>query len=137
MNRNHISVLSGIVLLGIGYWLYSLWSRPPVVEHNNLRYIQLLRTAVSAKNPTWLAGVEKAINQRREENALSPTEESHFRRILDQAKSGDWSNADRACFEFEQAQLNRRRAPHTDEHRHHDHTDKLRSECRVTGAAAC
>lgn len=128
MNRTNITTLAGVALLAVGYWLYGLWTRPPVVEHDNLRYIQLLRTAVSAKNPTWLAGVEKAINHRREENAISPAEERHFRRILDQAKSGDWANADRACFEFEQAQLNRRRTPVNTEHRHHDHTDKLRGE---------
>lgn len=122
MNRNAIAAVSGVILLVTGYWLYGLWSRPPVVEHDNLRYIQLLRTAVSSKNPTWLAGVEKAINLRREENSLSPSEERHFRRILDQAKSGDWSNADKACFEFEQAQLNRRRAPATHKHRDHDHS---------------
>lgn len=114
MNRNAVAAVSGVALLVFAYWLYGLWSRPPVVEYDNLRYVQLLRTAVSAKNPTWLAGVEKAIKQRREENALSPAEDRHFRRILDQANSGDWLSADRACFEFEQAQSNRRRAPVND-----------------------
>lgn len=137
MNRNALAAMSGVVLLVASYWLYGLWSRPPVVEYDNLRYIQLLRTAVSAKNATWLAGVEKAINQRRDENALSQAEDRHFRRIIDQAKSGDWANADRACFEFEQAQSNRLRAPINHEHRHHDHSDKLRSERRVTAARVC
>lgn len=124
MTRTNITVLSTVALMAAGYWLYGLWSRPPVVQHDNLRYVQLLRTAISAKNPTWLAGVEKAIRQRREENTLSPAEERQFRRILDQAKAGDWSTADQTCFEFEQAQLNRRRPPVNNEHRHHHHTDE-------------
>jgi hypothetical protein len=123
MNRNAINVLSGGLVVAFAFWMYSWWSRPPVVAHDNLRYIQLLRTAVSAKNPAWLAGVEKAIEQRREENALSPAEEQHFRRIVDQAKSGDWSTADLACFEFEKAQLNRRRPPVSDKRQHPEHGD--------------
>lgn len=122
MNRNSVNVLGGVVIVAVAIWLYGWWTRPPVVEHDNLRYIQLLRTAVSAKNPAWLAGVEKAIDLRHQGNAISVAEARHFRRIIEQAKAGDWSAADRAGFEFERAQLSRRRSPVSQEHRHHDHS---------------
>lgn len=84
--------------------------RPPAVEHHNLKLVSSLRTAVSARNEAWLAGVERAVEARFGEGQMSSDERAHFQQLIQIARQGDWDAADRACFEFEQAQLSRRRS---------------------------
>jgi hypothetical protein len=76
-----------------------------------LTLISSLRTAISAKNPTWLEGVSKAVESRRNEAEMSEEEYEHFQSIIAEARSGRWEQAERDCFRFEEAQLNRRRPP--------------------------
>jgi hypothetical protein len=98
--------------------------KPPAVEFENLHLVSSLRTACSAQNEQWLAGVEKAVNLRHEEGRMSDTERDHFAKLIALAREGNWEEADRRCFDFEAAQLNRRRSrpagddDHTDSHRH-------------------
>lgn len=108
---------------GACYMLASWWSRPPAVEHENLKYIRLLRTAVSAERPDWVANVRVALDQRVAENAMSQAERSHFNRILALADARNWQEAHRMCFEFEEAQLSRRRQKpvHRAEEHYHEH----------------
>jgi hypothetical protein len=111
--------LSGVLVLATGVWLYHWWHRPPTVEFDNLRYIQLLRTAVSARRADYVQGVERAIRLRVAEHAMSPLEAAHFDSILAKVHSGNWELADRMAFEFEAAQAHRRRSqPKRDEHDH-------------------
>lgn len=81
----------------------------PAVEHHNLKLVSSLRTAVSARNVTWLDGVERAVESRYAEGRMSSQEREHFQAIIQLARR-DWESADQACLEFEQSQLGRRRA---------------------------
>lgn len=100
------------------------WSKPPAVEFDNLRYIQLLRTAVSSERPEMVAKVRQAIDARVSNGAMSSRERLHFEEILKLADAGEWKRANEDCFRFEEAQLNRRRnAPATPHDHQHDHKD--------------
>lgn len=101
--------------------VYRWWHRPPVVEFDNLRYIQLLWTAVSSRNEDWLNGVDSAVQQRRDAGEMSDRELSHFQQIITLARSGDWDAASRQCFAFAEAQQNRHRSHPATEHHHHEH----------------
>ena len=108
MTRNHLWAAAAVLLIA-GVWLYSRWGRPPAVEFDNLRYVQLLRTAVSARNADWLAKVDSAVDQRLASGEMSSTEHAHFESLIAMAREGAWKEADIACFRFEEAQLGRRR----------------------------
>lgn len=86
------------------------WLRPPVVTRENLRYLPLLRTALSARSPQWLDGVERVVSARQQEGRLSDSERRHFDKIIAAARGGDWERADRLAAGFESAQAGRRRA---------------------------
>lgn len=92
--------------------------KPPAVEFENLHLISSLRTACSAKNEQWLAGVEKAVNLRHEEGGMSDAERDHFAKLIVLAREGKWEEADRRCFDFEAAQQNRRRSRPAEEYDH-------------------
>ena len=109
MNR-HYALGGGFVLLLVGIWLVSWWRTPPAVEFDNLKYIQLLRTAVSARNPEWLGKVASAVDQRLASGTMSSSEHAHFASLIAMARGGEWKEADVACFRFEEAQLGRRRS---------------------------
>lgn len=93
-------------------WLFMAvgCGRPPAVEHHNLSLVSSLRTAVSARNATWLTGVERAVEARFSDGRMSAEERAHFQQLIQLARQGEWEAADRASFEFEQAQLSRRRS---------------------------
>jgi hypothetical protein len=100
----------GVVLTLVGaVWFYRWWSRPPAVEFDNLKYIQMLRTAVSARRADYVSGVERAVHLRRKEGAMSPAEAAHFESILTLVRSGEWERAEQRAFDFELAQANRQR----------------------------
>jgi hypothetical protein len=110
MSRHH-AWGTGFVLLLVGiFWLASWWRFPPAVEFDNLKYIQLLRTAVSARNPEWLAKVSSAVDHRLAAGEMSSSEHAHFASLIAMARGGAWKEADVACFRFEEAQLGRRRS---------------------------
>jgi hypothetical protein len=95
--------------------------RPPAVELESLHLISSLRTACSAKNEQWLDGVARAVELRHKEGHMSAGERAHFQKLIERAKSGDWSGAEEQCFRFEKAQLSRTRvspppAPHNHDH---------------------
>lgn len=99
-----------IVLLAGGVFVYRWWQRPPVVQFENLKYIQLLSTAVSSRNEEWLAKVAQAVGERHAAGEMSSSEMASFQRIMDTAAAGEWERADRECFALAEGQLNRRRA---------------------------
>jgi hypothetical protein len=109
VRKVRLAVVAGAGLCLAGWWLYQWWYRPPAVEFDNLKYIQLLRTAVSAQRDDYLAGVERAIQQRCREDAMSPAEARHFPGIISIARQGAWDRAQRMAYEFELSQANRQR----------------------------
>jgi hypothetical protein len=115
--------LAVVATVVVGRYLHGWWTQPPAVEFDNLKYVQLLRTAVSARNSNWLAGVEKAVELRAAEGKLSDPEREHFGHVVALARDDRWDDADRAAYEFEAAQLSRRRSfpPGGDFHAHHEH----------------
>lgn len=100
------AVLALALAVPLGRW----WLRPPVVAQENLRYLPLLRTALSARSPQWLDGVERAVSERQKAGRLSAPERRHFDKIIAAARGGDWERADRLAAGFESAQSGRRRA---------------------------
>jgi hypothetical protein len=110
MNRNWVGGAVITALIGAA-WLWSWWSTPPAVAFENLKYIQMLRTAVSSRNNEWLSKVESAAHKLHDSGEMSSSELKHFDRLIAMARGGDWKGADLACLEFEKAQLGRRRAP--------------------------
>ncbi len=87
------------------------WNRPPALEFDNLKYIQLLTTAVSARDEEWLDGVTRAIELRHQSGQMSDEEREALHGVIAQAESGEWERADRECYELAVAQLSRRRSP--------------------------
>lgn len=124
--RNLVIVGGAGLLLFAAVTLVRWWTRPPAVEFDNLKYIQLLTTAVSARNEDWLAKVTEAVDKRFAEGQMADAEHRHFQRIIDVARAGDWEAADKQCFAFAEAQLSRWRSkPATAAHDHdhgHDHS---------------
>lgn len=105
------------IVLGL-YWIVQWWQYPPAVEFDNLKYIQLLRTAVSSKRSDWVEKVEGVVHHRFDSGQLTERERVYFDKVIALADAKQWDAANRACFQFEEAQLNRRRPlpPRPDPH---------------------
>jgi hypothetical protein len=116
-----LQVVGALAVVAAAAAVFHWWSRPPALEFDNLKYIQLLSTAVSARNSDWLAKVGDAIAQQHEAGRMSKVELESLRRIIATAAAGDWAAADVECYELAAAQLSRRRSrPPSDQH-DHDH----------------
>lgn len=100
-----VAVLLTLAVVPLVRW----WLRPPVVAQRNLRYLPLLRTAISARNAQWLDGVNRAVDQQHSAGALGDDERRHFEKIIATARDGDWARADRLALGFEAAQSGRTR----------------------------
>jgi len=97
-------------LLGVsGFLAWQAWNRPAVVQYDNLKYIQLLRTACSSQREDQLEGVHRAVSARRNSGQMSDAEWEEFEKIFAIDRQGDWQLADRQAYRLEQGQLNRRR----------------------------
>lgn len=113
----------------VGLFVFlSYWLQPPVVPIANIKYIQLLRTAVSSQNIDYVKKVDGAVDSLKEKGELGEPEWSYFKKIIAKALAGDWQAADKACLQWEKAQSDRTRAPddklESDSHGH-SHTKKL------------
>lgn len=100
-------------------------SRPPTVQFNNLALVASLRTACSARNPEWLAGVERAVAARHHAGSMSDDEKTHFESLIARAKRGDWGGAEQQCYQFERAQLSRIRLDSPPSNHDHAHPEGL------------
>lgn len=119
MNSRRTWGACGVVLAAVMVLLaYRWWMRPPALEYDNLRYIQLLTTAVSARNPDWLDGVSRAVEERHESGEMSVEELASLREIIGIAEAGEWGRADEECYALAVAQLGRRRASPESGHGH-------------------
>jgi hypothetical protein len=97
------------------------WSKAPAVEYDNLKYIQLLSTAVSSRKMELVDKVAAAVRRRHADAQMSDRELAHFEEILATVRVGQWEESDRQAYDFAAAQLSRRRSP-PDPHASHDHT---------------
>jgi hypothetical protein len=108
--RNGLFALLLLVLLSVvGILVWQAWNRPAVVQYDNLKYIQLLRTACSSQREDQLEGVRRAVSERRQSGQMSDAEWEEFEKIFALARQGDWHSADRQAYRLEQGQLSRRR----------------------------
>ncbi|RLS57250.1 MAG: hypothetical protein DWH91_04810 [Planctomycetota bacterium] len=109
--RSPVAKVFVVLVIGVGlYWLVQWWQYPPAVQYDNLKYIQLLRTAVSSKRSDWVKKVEGVIHDRFDSGKLSERERAHFNEVIALADAEQWDAAHRMCYRFEEAQLNRRRS---------------------------
>lgn len=113
--QQFVLALSAAFALGL---LATGCSRAPAVQFHNLKLVSSLRTALSAQNTQWLDGVAKAVEARHDDGEMSDDEFEHFGSLIAAARRGEWKQAERECFEFEEAQLNRYRDPPKEEHAH-------------------
>lgn len=111
-------ILFLVLATGVAWWF---WPRVPVIQRDNLKYVQQIRTAVSAENSEWVEGVARAIDKQKAEGALAESEVAAFQRIIDAARERDWPTAERLSISLEEGQLNRRRPPATLELPDHEH----------------
>jgi hypothetical protein len=82
-------------LIGCGY---------PAAEPENLRLITSLRTALSARNETWLNQNEELIEKRYAEKTLGEAAYQAFKAIVNQARAGEWKEAELEALKFQRAQ---------------------------------
>jgi hypothetical protein len=121
--RGGIIVAAAVVAAG-AWQLHHWWNRPPAVEFDNLKYIQLLTTAVSARNTDWIEKVERAVEDRHSRGEMSDRELQAFRRILAMAAAHEWKRAEVDCYRLAQAQLSRRRTRPPTSSREHEHAEQ-------------
>jgi uncharacterized lipoprotein YmbA len=98
-----------VVLLIAACLLAGCGPSEPAFQYANLRYVQMMRTAVSSQDAEKVDKVMEAVRLKREADELRPEEEQALRRIADLTKDGRWNDAEQACFALEEAQQFRRR----------------------------
>ncbi len=110
LHRLWKSLTAFLAVFAMSGWFFLWWlSRPPAVSLENLKYIQLLRTAVSSQSKEMLLRVEGAIEELASKQQVSDSEYQHFAKIISVAREGRWQQADRMAYAFEEAQLSRSR----------------------------
>ena len=94
--KRWLAATSAVVLIvGCGY---------PAAEPDNLPLITSLRTALSARNDAWLNANEEIIEKRHDEKELNDDAYSAFKKIIAQAREGDWKGAELESLKFQRAQ---------------------------------
>ena len=76
----------------------------PAAEPDNLQLITSLRTALSARNDAWLDANEEIIEKRHTEKELNDNAYRAFKKIIAQARDGDWKGAELESLKFQRAQ---------------------------------
>jgi hypothetical protein len=82
---------TGLALLAVA--LIAGCNKPPQMAHDNLRLVEALQTAISARQPQWLAASEKLVDERHAAAKLSAVEYAALRSIIDEALAGNWGAA--------------------------------------------
>ena len=99
-----------LCILTFGAWqLYAWWNTPPVVQLQNLRFIQLLHTACSSRNANYVLGVERTLQDAYEKKQVSEPEYRWFTQLIAIAKTNEWQKAEKRTSEFATAQQSRKR----------------------------
>jgi len=76
----------------------------PVAEPINMELISSLRTALSARNEQWLKANAEIVEERHASGEMRDDEYGAFRGIIDQARAGNWADAEKATLKFQRAQ---------------------------------
>jgi hypothetical protein len=76
---------------------------PSPRELKNRQEFEALLTAVSLKNPAELEKDARRIGARHDSGELSDRAYKDLVEILDKARAGDWSGAERRAYEFREA----------------------------------
>ena len=76
----------------------------PAVDPDNMKLISTLRTALSARNETWLQANQDLIEARRDAGAMGDEEFEAFQAIIQRARAGDWAGAEQDSVAFQRAQ---------------------------------
>jgi hypothetical protein len=104
--RRWLVLLAASIAFGLVVaWWWPI-DQPPRVADQNLKYVQLLRTAVSSRRADVVERFAVLVDQRLAEQVMSDAEVEHFRQILAVAQRADWPAADRMAHAFESAQAN-------------------------------
>lgn len=76
----------------------------PVAEPINMELISSLRTALSARNEEWLKVNADIVEERHASGEMRDDEYAAFKGIIDQARAGQWAEAEKATLKFQRAQ---------------------------------
>jgi hypothetical protein len=90
-----VLVASAVCIAGCG---------PPQATPQNQQLISSLRTALSAQNPEWLDQNVKLLEERRTAGQVSDGELEAFQAIIEQARAGQWKEAEEDAIAFQKAQ---------------------------------
>jgi hypothetical protein len=73
---------------------------PSEREYKNRRELEALLTAVSLKNIKELEKDAKRIDGRHDSGELSDSSHKELKEIVEKARAGDWSSAEKRAYEF-------------------------------------
>lgn len=74
------------------------------VSPENRTLVLQLQSSVSSKKPDWLDATVKLIEARKAEGKLSDAEYAALRPIIEKARAGDWTTAQREAFALSEGQ---------------------------------
>ena len=92
--------LTCLLSLGAGLMLFPGCGGPSARELKNRQEFEALLTAVSLKNKAELEKDAKRIDDRHASGDLSDGGYDDLRSIIEKARTGDWSGAERQAYEF-------------------------------------
>ena len=91
----HVFMLTAVILPLVG-----CGGEPSEREVKNARVFEALLTAVSLKNKAELEADAKLIEDRRTSGELSDANGALLQKIVEIARAGDWSAAEKGAYEF-------------------------------------
>jgi hypothetical protein len=77
---------------------------PAVEDRDNVKLIAALRTACSAQDTEWLEKAVENIDARFDEGGMSDSSYKTFQAIIEQARAGEWRDAEMKAFKFLESQ---------------------------------
>jgi hypothetical protein len=103
------NVLIAVVVVAISVVAMVWWFRPtpPAVQADTVRYLQLLRTSVSTRDPNAVEAIARVVTKRRAEHPTRNAEWDYFERIIALAQKGEWNQAELATVGWEESQSSR------------------------------
>ena len=75
-------------------------SAPTEAERDNRRLVDAILTAITMKNVTWLDDDAQLAEQRHRDGHLTDDELEELNEVIETARSGDWSAAEKQGYEF-------------------------------------
>ncbi len=90
--------------LAAGALLVAGCGGPPQVGADNLRLVDSLRTAISARRGDWLEENAQRVAERHEAGQMDDKQFAAFEAIIAQARAGEWPQAEVAVVDLAKAQ---------------------------------